>query len=56
MSSPNLALEFAPFGMRVLQSLNRRFAPDNNSLEHTAQISAKLCLSSIFSGAQLAPS
>jgi hypothetical protein len=41
--------------VRVLPSLNRRFTPDNNSLEHTAQISARLRLSSIFSGAQLAP-
>jgi hypothetical protein len=42
-------------GGRVLQSLSRHFAPDNNSLERTAQISAKLRLTSIFSGAQLAP-
>ena len=41
--------------VRVLQSLYRRFAPYNNSLEHTAKISARLRLSSIFSGAQLAP-
>ena len=42
--------------VRVLQSLYRRFAPYNNSLEHTAKISARLRLSSIFSGAQLVPS
>ena len=41
--------------VRVLQSLYRRFAPYNNSLEHTAKISARLRLSSTFSGAQLAP-
>jgi hypothetical protein len=41
--------------VRFFQSLSRRFAPDNNSLEHKAQISARLLLSSIFSGAQLAP-
>jgi hypothetical protein len=41
--------------VRVLQSLYRRFVPYNNSLEHTAKISARLRLSSIFSGAQLTP-
>ena len=41
--------------VRVLQSLYRRFAPYNKSFEHTAKISARLRLSSIFSGAQLAP-
>jgi hypothetical protein len=41
--------------LRVLQFLNRRLAPDNNSLEQTAKISARLRPLSIFSGAQLAP-
>jgi hypothetical protein len=41
--------------VRVWLSLNRRFAQDNNFSEHTAKISARLCLSSILSGSKLAP-
>lgn len=52
--NPNLSVNTDRLQAALAGSL-RRFAPYNNSLEHTAKISARLRLSSIFSDAQLAP-